>query len=337
MSDVKAAQRSTDPLWVSSWQESYGEKTIVQRSQVKSDIKLYCSWFCPFAQRVWIALEELNINYKYIEINPYKVDPTEPGGYTKKQLPLSQKKQLYPEFIESSPRGLVPSLDVNGDLLYESTAILEYLNQKFGSNSGGLLPMNDPYKCTMVRIWCNYIESKIQKNFYVHLIDQNIENREKAKLKFFEECKNLAIAMESMSNDGPYFLGKEFSMIDIALAPFWLRYIWVGKYYRNLQFPENDKHFQRLNVWWNAVSNRQSVKNTIVCKERLISAYKHYSINVATSDYAKSISKDIKSNVNVNNNKLNTKNTNYSSFKGLGLFAVGFVAGVAAFHLYQKN
>lgn len=32
--------------------------------------------------------------------------------------------------------------------------------------------------------------------------------------------------------DGPYFLGKEISMVDIALFPFWQRFLWVGSYYR---------------------------------------------------------------------------------------------------------
>ena len=29
-------------------------------------------WFCPFVQRVWIALEEGKLPYQYKEVNPYK-------------------------------------------------------------------------------------------------------------------------------------------------------------------------------------------------------------------------------------------------------------------------
>ena len=89
-----AALCSDDVLWVSSWIESDGERTIKQRSKKVKHIKLYCSWFCPFAQRAWIALEEKGIDYQYVEINPYEVDNSEPGGYTKKALQLAEKERL---------------------------------------------------------------------------------------------------------------------------------------------------------------------------------------------------------------------------------------------------
>lgn len=90
--------------------ETDGEKTIAKRIAAAKDskLKLYTSWFCPFAQRAWIAVEEKDLDYSYVEINPYEVDERLPGGYTKKQLPLEVKKALYPDFIASSPRGLVP-------------------------------------------------------------------------------------------------------------------------------------------------------------------------------------------------------------------------------------
>jgi len=37
-----------------------------------TSVTLYGSWFCPYVQRVWIALEEKNIVYEYVEIDPYK-------------------------------------------------------------------------------------------------------------------------------------------------------------------------------------------------------------------------------------------------------------------------
>jgi hypothetical protein len=37
----------------------------------QSDLKLCGSWFCPFVQRAWIALEEKKVEYEYLEIDPY--------------------------------------------------------------------------------------------------------------------------------------------------------------------------------------------------------------------------------------------------------------------------
>jgi hypothetical protein len=33
------------------------EDTITKRCGGEAAITLYCSWFCPYAQRAWIALE----------------------------------------------------------------------------------------------------------------------------------------------------------------------------------------------------------------------------------------------------------------------------------------
>jgi glutathione S-transferase len=44
---------------------------IVDQHQKDEPITLYSGWFCPFVQRSWITLEEKNIPYKYVEINPY--------------------------------------------------------------------------------------------------------------------------------------------------------------------------------------------------------------------------------------------------------------------------
>jgi Glutathione S-transferase, N-terminal domain len=72
--EMTAAQDAQHALWDSTWQEADGERTIRARSAAQSaPTTLYCSWFCPFAQRAWIALEEKDVDYKYVEINPYEV------------------------------------------------------------------------------------------------------------------------------------------------------------------------------------------------------------------------------------------------------------------------
>ncbi|OCT45573.1 hypothetical protein CLCR_01761 [Cladophialophora carrionii] len=49
---------------------------IVAAHQKDEPITLYSGWFCPFVQRAWITLEEKNIPYKYVEINPYNKEPS---------------------------------------------------------------------------------------------------------------------------------------------------------------------------------------------------------------------------------------------------------------------
>lgn len=327
--DLKPATSPADDLWEPTWKESYGEFTIQKRS-TQHERKLFCGWYCPFAQRAWIALEELGLPYQYVECNPYEVDPTLPGGYTKKALSLSKKKELMPEFIAASPRGLVPALqDVTkkGEgsddpiRVWESSAILEYLDETYGP--GKLMPM-DPHARALVRIFVDHCTGRIQKAYYTWLMEQSVVGQQKAKDDFFSECRVLAAAMAPTSSSssnktgcipvsdrsrmdleavlsiaktvheknggtGPFFLGEAISAVDISLAPFWQRFIWVGGHYRDLEFPSNDPAFERLASWWDAVSQHPSILATLVCKERLISSYGQYARNEGTSDCAMSL------------------------------------------------
>ena len=90
------------------------------------------------------------------------------------------------------------------------------------------------------------------------------------------------------------FWDKKFSMVDVVFAPFWQRILWIGQHYiPELIIPntaeDEDSDFHRLHVWWEATCRRPSVMATLVCKSRLIASYTDYALNVATSDFAKSI------------------------------------------------
>ena len=59
-------------------------------------------------QRVWIALEVKDLDYQYIEVDPYK------------------KPQ---SLLEVNPQGLVPALRHGEWACYESTVLIEYASQ----------------------------------------------------------------------------------------------------------------------------------------------------------------------------------------------------------------
>lgn len=288
--NVKSALFEGDELWEPSWKEVKGEVTLKKRMDPpdKDNIKftLYSSWFCPFAQRAWIAAEESGANYQWVEINPYYVDPSAPGGYTKKAKTLEEKKEDFPDFVEASPRGLVPAIQQDDSdsgklLLWESLPVAEYIDAVHGG--GKLLNRSDPYSVARQQIWCAHCTDRVQKKYYQALVAQDAETQQSCVDEFYEECRALARAMK---DDGPYFEGEKFSLVDVALAPFWQRILTVGSSYFGLRIPD-EPEFERIDRWWKAVSNRPSVADTIVCKPRLVATYSDYSKNVATSDAAR--------------------------------------------------
>lgn len=68
---IRAALFPVDKLWDhKNWNMTIGECTIRKRMNcLHPQLIFYTSWFCPFAQRTWITLEESNVKYKWIEVN----------------------------------------------------------------------------------------------------------------------------------------------------------------------------------------------------------------------------------------------------------------------------
>lgn len=225
------------------------------------------------------------------------MDARQPGGYTKKQLPLEAKRERHPGFIEASPRGLVPALTHAGHgHVWESIHTAAYIDEAFPGRGDDLLgPSRDPLTRAHLRIWADHCTDRIQKQYYTVLMASDDAKRDEAREAFYAECRALARAM-APPETGPFFLGKHFSLVDIALAPFWQRVLSVGVHYRGLALPSagEDACFARIATWWEAVRRRPSVAATIVCEARLVASYAQYASNEGTSDFAQGMQSSLK-------------------------------------------
>ena len=72
-------------------------------------LRVYYHPLSTYSQRVRIALLEKNIPAELVEVD------------------LQGRAQLRPEYLAKNPYGRVPAIEEDGWVLYESTAILEYL------------------------------------------------------------------------------------------------------------------------------------------------------------------------------------------------------------------
>lgn len=226
-------------------------------------LQLYCSWFCPFAQRAWIALEQKGAEYEYVEVDPY--------NKTK-------------EFLAINPRGLIPVLVQDNKTVYESSVCIEYIDEAFQTGVS-LLP-KDPMDRAQVRMWCDFVSKRIVPPYYQMLQMQQKEQQDEAKDKLLQ---HLLTITKAMSPEGPFFTGQTFGMVDIMMIPHVIRFN-VLKYYRDFQIPET-KEFERFCIWKKACENHPSVKATLADNEKLIESYRRYAENTAKTQVADAIRK----------------------------------------------
>lgn len=241
---------------------------IVQNHQKSAPHILYSGWFCPFVQRSWITLEEKEVPYQYIEINPYNKDA---------------------EFLELNPRGLVPTLGVpvaggkEGEdgverkPLIESNIISEYIDS-LPSAKPSLLS-DDPYVRARQKIWIDFVSTRFIPAF--HRLLQHTPDKpyslDEAKLEIRGHLKSW---ISQASDDGDFWSGKELDMVDVTLAP-WAVRLWVFEHFKGVkdlvpaedQGGDDEKIWARWRKWAAAVEGRDSVAKTLSEREKYLVIY----------------------------------------------------------------
>ncbi|KAI9255543.1 thioredoxin-like protein [Sporodiniella umbellata] len=215
------------------------------------NITLYTARVCPFAQRAAIALKEANVEHETVEID------------------LLNKPDWYGEI---NPDLKVPALTIGDEKLAESLIIIEYINDRFPDKN--LLP-KDPLKRARIRYFIEFFFSKFFSEYYKYLTNY----RESDALSTYEKNANIALKkvnelLVQQSASGPYFLGTEYSLADIAIVPFLGRVLGFHKLALNgYEFPAL-KEYPRLAEFFSANLDRPSYKETFCGDKTYVDAAK---------------------------------------------------------------
>ena len=238
-----------------------------------ADVELLSAYFCPYAQRAWIALnEKLGMgNFKITEA----MKTVEPDDHYEK-IPL---------LLDCNPNGLVPVLIDRrrrgasaADIIYESLICVEYADEAFGGDGPSLLPGN-PAQRAHARMWADKLNKKVCTPFYQLLMKQTKEEQNRVAQTMLEGLREF-----SSTCRGPYFYGDEFTLVDIALAP-WAVGIRMAvlKHYRQFEVPKTEE-YDRYHRWANAVSERSQFKATVSTDlPDMIRIYRRYAEGTALS------------------------------------------------------
>jgi glutathione S-transferase len=197
---------------------------------------MLCSFkTCPWVQRAAIVLRAKQVPYDITYID----------------------RDKRPDwFLKVSPHSKVPVLQIDGkDALFESNAIAEYLEE---TAMPRLHPEN-PIARARNRAWTDYVPtfaSAISDTAYSDSEEEFARNAAKIAGPFGK----LDEALAARGNNGPYFNGPKFSLVDAAYAPFLQRYTFMDRL-KPLGIIEK---YPRLAAWRDALLAAAAVKASTV-------------------------------------------------------------------------
>ena len=186
------------------------------------------------AQKVRMALDEKGLRWE------------------SRYIDLMKQEHLTPEYLRMNPRGLVPTLLHNGNAVYESTIVLEYIEDSFPDHP---LRPKDPFQRARMRLWTKIPDDGLHiacasvtyASAFVHQLKQHhspaeladrlaklpdraraARQRQILDLEFEAPIVKDAVMlhdkvlkeMEIALAQGPWLNGEDFTLADICIIPY---------------------------------------------------------------------------------------------------------------------
>jgi glutathione S-transferase len=178
--------------------------------------------------------------------------------YDLKEVAIFNGENKSAEYLAKNPFGKIPTLEVDGELLYETTAITDYLDTVLANNK---FSPSDPLRRARMRQIMAIVDSYFYSPAILSIVIQRLivpsqggtTDEDKVK-NAVAPAKTAAEAIESLTVGSPYLLGSEVSIADFFLIPV---FTYVS------QTPEFDSitaQTPKLRTWWDEVSKLPSVK-----------------------------------------------------------------------------
>ncbi|KAI4349226.1 hypothetical protein L6164_009843 [Bauhinia variegata] len=203
--------------------------------------RLYISYTCPFAQRVWITR-----NYKGLQ-DEIKLVP----------IDLQDRPAWYKEKVY--PTNKVPSLEHNGKVLGESLDLIKYVDSNFQGPS--LFPTDSAKKefgeqlISDIGSFTTGVFSSVKAEDRVQKASASFDHLENALTKF---------------DDGPFLLG-QFSLVDVAYIPFLERFQIVFSEVFNNDITDGRP---KLAAWFEELNKIDAYKQTKPDPKHIVAHFK---------------------------------------------------------------
>jgi glutathione S-transferase len=203
---------------------------------------IYGPAYSTYARTVRLALEEKGVDYDLVEID------------------LLKGANQTPEHLARQPFGKVPAFAHDGFGIYETDAILRYIEDTFPGTS--LVPADARARARM-----NQALSVISGYAYPCMVSQIFIQRalmpmlgnpsdEAAIAEALPKAETCLKALEQQIDGDPYLAGDQLSLADLLLVPI---YDYLS------QTPEGQKLLEgtpNLRRWWDNIRTRPTVERT---------------------------------------------------------------------------
>ena len=185
-------------------------------------------WGTPNGHKITIELEEMGLPYQILPVN------------------ILENDQFQPDFLAISPNNKIPAIvdqdgpDHRSISIFESGAILQYLGRKTG-----MFYPTDEIKRIQVEQWLMWQMGGLgpmlgQNHHFSRFAPERIPY---ATERYVNETKRLYGVLDKQLVGQDYVTG-EYSIADMAIFPWLLRYEWQG--IDLADYPEVSRYIERM-------------------------------------------------------------------------------------------
>lgn len=161
-----------------------------------------------------------------------------------------------PSFLALNPNGLVPLIEDDGLVLWESNTIVRYFAAKYGTPA--FWP-SDPATRASGEKWMDWATSTLAgpfRNVFWPMVRAAPEERDMARIEEnVSTCSRLLGIVDKALADQPYLSGEAFGAADIPLGCF--AYGWYGMAIERPDLPH-------LKAWYDRLTERPAYRQAVM-------------------------------------------------------------------------